>query len=350
MSLGKDLAYIRKGLGLSLEEIQSSVKIPLHTLESIENDSIFQSTEHNNIYIRSFIRSYARALKLNEEDIVKALDDVEAGIYQNDLIASDEDRKIIEAEQRIPKEEAAFSLDDVSPPEIKYAPVQTTPNVESVNWADLGKSFSIKEHTPKNWVLLIVAFFILVLVAIGFFFKQEISGLFDFSDNQIVEPITNTFPTPLTDNTTEQDSVAEAVVPPLPVQNETISSSIPTESMSSLQDVLTVAVYAAFDKLEPVRVTSDINWRTNPFWMEQGQAFNFDFNDSLVIRGQYSRMLLLFNGHVINNPAQQYFDDEFDSIVLTRSIFSDTTYLAPAPSEFPYDVGPPDSLVYRIGF
>ncbi|GAB5409481.1 MAG: hypothetical protein BalsKO_18460 [Balneolaceae bacterium] len=357
MSLGNDLASIRKSLGLSLEEIQSSIKIPLLTLESIENDSIFDSTEHNKIYIRSFIRSYARALKLNDEDIVNALDDVEAGIYENNLIAADEDRKSIEAEQKKPKEETPFSLDDVAPPEIQHAPVQSKPDVESVNWADLGKTFASEEQASKNWVLFIIVFFIAALLVIGFFYRQEIIGFFDFSEDQISEPATNTLPTPLAQEEIEEpDSLVNTIIPPeqeevvQPPQAADNGNQVITRSLSSLDNVLTVSVYAAFEKLEPVRVTSDINGRTNPFWMEQGEAYNFDFNDTLLVRGQYSRMLLLFNGHVIENPAQQYYDPDFDSILLTRSILDDPVYLAPAPSEFPYEVGPPDSLVYRIGY
>ncbi len=347
MSLGKDLASIRKELGLTLEEIQSSIKIPLHTLSSIENDSIFESTEHNTIYIRSFIRSYARALKLNDNDIVKALDDVEAGIYDNDLIAADVDRKITEAEERIPKEEIPFSLNDVAPPEIQHAPVKTKPDVESVNWADLGKTFATEAQTQKNWILFITVFVIVALLITGFFFRQEIISFFDDSDTQISEPLTNTFPTPLVENNNEADSINSAIIPP--VSNEPAIITTPSENQNNLNDILTVSVYAAFDKLEPVRVTSDLNWRTNPFWMEQGEAYNFDFNDTLLVRGQYTRMLLLFNGHVIENPAQQYFDLDFDSILLTRSILNDPKYLATPPSEFPYQIGPPDSLIYRVG-
>ena len=74
MSLGKDLATIRKGLGLTLEEIQNAIKIPTHILKSIEDDSIYDSEEHNTTYIRSFIRSYARGLKIDDDKVVAALE------------------------------------------------------------------------------------------------------------------------------------------------------------------------------------------------------------------------------------------------------------------------------------
>ncbi|HBQ61515.1 MAG TPA: hypothetical protein DD671_18375, partial [Balneolaceae bacterium] len=102
--------------------------------------------------------------------------------------------------------------------------------------------------------------------------------------------------------------------------------------------------------LEPVRVTSDLNWRTNPFWMEEGEAYNFDFSDTLLVRGQYSRLLLLFNGHVIENPRQNNFSSSFNSILLTREVLDQPRYLAPPPEEFPLEIGAPDSTIYRIRY
>lgn len=352
MSLGKDLAYIRKELGLSLEEIQSSIKIPLLTLQSIENDSIFDSTEHNKIYIRSFIRSYARALKLNDDDIVRALDDVEAGIYENDLIANDEQRKAdVVADQLHSTDETVFKLSDVAPPAIEHAQVKEKPDIESVNWADLGKSFSLKETGSRNWALLVIVIFVIALAITGFYFRAEIIGFFDFSDPLTTEAVENNFPAIQPETTDEeqiQDSVTQLPLAPpsIPQQGTTSTTS---QTPIDLENVLTAAVYAAFDKLEPVRVTSDLNGRTNPFWMEQGEAFLFDFNDTLRVRGQYSRLLLLFNGHVIDDPTQ-YYDPQFDAVILTREIFEDQQYLVPAPSDFPYEIGAPDSLVYRVGF
>lgn len=364
MSLGKDLASVRKEQKISLEEIQHSIKIPIYTLESIEDDSIFESTEHNTTYIRSFIRSYARALKLNDNDIVNALDAVEAGKYDHNLFDLDKERKISDAEEKIVVEEIPFSLNDVSPPDIKHAPVTSNPDVDSVNWADLGKNFSLKETTGKGWVLFSIIAFIVLIISTLFFYRTEIANIFNSSENESAQNIEN-LPTPPTEiNPQNEDSTSLATtnspIPNVPTNNVTETetqsqitpttesqiNTLPSSNLESVGDVLTVAVYAAFDKLDPVRVTSDLNWRVNPYWMEQGQAFLFDFNDTLVVRGQYSKILLLFNGHVIENPLQNYFNEEFDSILLTSSIFNDPKYLNVAPSIFPNEVGAPDSLVY----
>lgn len=354
MSLGKDLAGIRKELGLSLEEIQSSIKIPMLTLKSIENDSIFESTEHNQTYIRSFVRSYARALHLKDNEIVKALDAVESGTYNHDLLEKNEET--VPAE---PSEEEPFDLKNVSPPDIEKTPAKPKPTVENVNWADLGKKFSLQDSSPKGWMLLvIIVFFVLALLATGFFFKEEIFGFFETSTTEVIEPVENHFPT-LPEATPEADTLN--TTPPLQTpdpdqgatevvdQDQVSAPTLFSANLNAQIDTLTVAVYAVFDKLEPVRVTSDLNGRTNPFWMEQGEAFNFDFSDSLLVRGQYSRMLLLFNGHVIDNH-RQYYNSEYDALLITRSMLNSSGYFDPAPATFPYEEGPPDSLVYRISY
>lgn len=349
MSLGKDLATIRRELGFSLEEIQSSVKIPLLTLKSIENDSIFQSTEHNHTYIRSFVRSYARALHLNDEDVVKALDAVEAGNYDHNLLEK-ETSESESPEKSASDENEPFDLKKISPPDIEKAPQKAKPTVENVNWADLGKKFSLQESGSKAWILIVAIFFVLALIATGFYFREEIIGFFDTSSGEVIEPAENNFPT-LPQPAVETDSVNTSSLPlPESSNNETAVNSETTQnSLGSLPEILTISVYAAYDKLEPVRVTSDLNWRINPFWMEQGEAYNFDFDDSVLVRGQYSRMLLLFNGHVIQNH-RQYYDPEFESLLITRSILDTPTYLAPSTGEYPDGITAPDSLVYRISY
>ncbi len=59
-AIGKDLSKIRSHLGYSVQDIQHYTKIPVSTLESIENGTIFGDPEENQTYIRSFVRSYGR--------------------------------------------------------------------------------------------------------------------------------------------------------------------------------------------------------------------------------------------------------------------------------------------------
>ncbi|PNW27845.1 UNVERIFIED_CONTAM: hypothetical protein BEN50_21225 [Euhalothece sp. KZN 001] len=85
MSLGKDRESIRKRKNITIEDVQNAIKIPLDILTSIEDDSIFSDTNRNKTYLRSFVRSYAKLLKIDDEDIVRALDEVEAGTYSGNI-------------------------------------------------------------------------------------------------------------------------------------------------------------------------------------------------------------------------------------------------------------------------
>ncbi len=353
MSLGNDLASIRRELGLSLEEIQSAIKIPTHTLKSIENGSIFDSEEHNTTYIRSFVRSYAKALKLNDDLVVAALDANEKGEYNGQLFGEDIPDAPVDETAEDEETEESFDLSEVTPPAIEETPKKPQPTVENVNWADMGHKFTLNQTNSKVWVILAIVVFVIGLGGTGIYFMDEIGELFAGSDTPTTEDSSiDSSNSPLIEDTSSADDpdagdTGLALIPEPPTnQPEEVSATV----LDQLGDTLTVVLYAAFERLEPVRVTSDLNWRTNPFWMEQGEAYNFDFKDTLLVRGQYSRMLLLFNGHVIEAPRQNYYSSEFNSVMLTRNIFDSPEYMGAAPEEFPYSVGAPDSTVYRINY
>lgn len=361
MSLGKDLAALRNKLGLSLEEIQGQIKIPTDVLLSIENESIFEEIESNKTYTRSFVRSYAKALKLDDDLIVEALDSIEAGIYTPGSILEEElARKTIPLIKPDVLDEAEPEESEpvLKKPDIEEAPPKPAPTVENVNWADMGKRFNSPAAGQKIVLPVVIALVIVGAAVTIFIFREPIFALFTSSESDSIENVDDTQNQPLiSDDETETgeellsegEENAGTETPLLQNPEQQISENIaPTNFSTTIADTLTVTVYAAFDKLEPVRVTSDFNWRTNPFWMEQGEAFNFNFVDTLLVRGQYSRMLLLFNGHVIENPFQDYYDDAFDSIMLTRGMLNNEVYFAQPPSEFPYEIGAPDSLVFPL--
>ena len=365
MSLGKDLASIRKGLGLTLEEIQGAIKIPAHTLETIETDTIFDDAEHNKTYTRSFIRSYAKALKIPDPLITDALDEVEAGLYNPGSLVERMDSKAAKPMFKPDALEEYKSEDEpavvLKKPDIEEAPQKATPTVENVNWADLGKRFSDAEKNPALWRAAAIVGGILIVAAAIFIFRTQIFGWWSTEEPEITEtqqePV---FETPLLatpDDSTQTSTTPETPAPildpiaaPQQPQNQPTGNPLMAVYSPVLADTLTISVYAAYDKLEPIRVTSDFNWRTNPFWMEQGQAFNFSFQDTILVRGQYSRMVLLFNGHVIDNASNLYYSEDFDSIMLTRENLSDDAYLAMPPAEFPLEIGAPDSLVFPLAY
>lgn len=372
MSLGNDLASIRKSQNLALEDIQNATKIPVGTLKNIENGRIFSDPNESNTYVRSFVRSYAKALKIDEEDIIKALDELDQGIYSGSLLAGtgsvggkEEVPKTPETDTFAgPRREDKQDHEPDKPPAEKVPvspkkeiPERTPPpdfdSSDKINWADLGHKYSPAGKNSKLWVIVILIVLLAGLAGTGYYFSDEISSLFGFGD-----------PAEVNENAAN-DGNAE-VIPPAPIDSSQVNQESNVEEqnmdrgtgeqspavsgMDVLGDTLSVTVYAAYGQLEPVRVTSDFNWQTNPFWMEQGRAYRFDFRDTLLVRGQYSRLLLLFNGHVVENPRQNYFDNSYNSIMITRSVLNQEQYLAAPPNTFPLEVGPPDTVMYRIRF
>ena len=85
MALGKDLAEIREELGVDTDEIQGLTKLSYEIIAEIESDAIFNSEIYNDAYIRNFVRSYARGLKIKEAVILRALDAMEKGSYDHGI-------------------------------------------------------------------------------------------------------------------------------------------------------------------------------------------------------------------------------------------------------------------------
>jgi cytoskeleton protein RodZ len=66
---GRELAFARERLSMSLEEVSRRTKIAMIYLLAIENDDIEKLPGH--FYARSFLRAYAREVHRDPEDIVR---------------------------------------------------------------------------------------------------------------------------------------------------------------------------------------------------------------------------------------------------------------------------------------
>lgn len=346
-SIGKDLILIRKHLGLSIQDIQSSTKIPLNTLEAIESGVIFEQSDEIKTYVRSFVRSYGRAIKLDDELVVTALDQQEAGNYNHVLLSQ---FPALEGEKQTKVEKADLSEAKTEPssskfvadfpeeepevkPEFKPAP---SPGVRNVNWADLGNRFSTKSQKTPVWI--IGASVILIVAVVVLYFLVE-SDVFSGESLDIDQP-------PVSQESIETPSAGNEL------SLELSDSPPPAGSVSEvLADTLFLTVYAAYGQLEPVRVWSDLKPRVDPYWIENRIALNFEFADTIRVRGQYSRMLLFLNGHRVDNFRQQYFNPEENAVELTRDLFeSDPKWSVQIPFELPENANEPDSVANRPTF
>lgn len=336
-SVGKDLAAIRQHLGFTVDDIHAITKIPINTLNNIESGSIFTSGEENPTYVRSFVRSYARAIKISDELVVKALDQQNYGNYNHLLLnkfpellpsgtvlsAEDVDSvppPIVEPES---ENEAVTNKKDPT----SYTSTPEPPTVSTVNWANLGHRLSVIDNRPPVWLIGAAVILIIALVS-GYFIINSETFKSNDENGAIVSP---------------------PIAPPeSPVLDLDINQPEEPQQQAILDGTLYLTLYAAFDVLEPVRVWSDTKSRFDPYWLDLGQAYNFEFRDTIRVSGQYNRMLLFVNGNLIENPRQDLFNAQTGSVEITRSFLeSDPKWANKIPLELPPNVVPPDSVVSR---
>ena len=195
-------------------------------------------------------------------------------------------------------------------------------------------------------VAVIVALIAVAGIA-GFIYMQ---GYFSGSDGTGVNGNgngTDLDTAPQTTTAIESDSLQLDLTTPS-TGEATAAADQQRERRVTLADTLELVIYAAYDKLEPVRVYTDVIGSLNPYWLEQGDAYIFEFVNTARIRGQYSRMVLMLNGHVIQNFRQRFLDPESGMIELTRDIFEgDNKWLQPPPDSLDIDAPPPSQVQNR---
>ncbi len=368
-SLGKDLALIRKDQNLSLDDINKATKIPVRILKSIENDSIFSDFEESSTYIRSYVRTYAKALSIDEKQVIYALDKRQKNEYSGSLRkswkddpdwAADEYEATESSEEDTSDQENDMIHDhspEFQPSGETQSPSENLRSVESdtsgkrsevrsVDWADMGRRFTpLRSTTPRTLIGIIV----LVLIVAGgtffYFYQGESSNSADTQQNteQASPPTISTDSLELNISPVQDDS-------PMVVQ-DTGSANLQNETMQTLPDTLTMILYAAYGKLEPVRVYTDIMDNINPYWLEQGQALRFTFVNEIRIRGDFSNIILMLNGHVVQNFREQFYNPDTRLVEINRSYFEDDPkWLQPAPDSLDIDAPPPTSIQDRPTF
>src|SRR5690349_8877789 len=87
---GQDLKKLRELKGISIAEISAESRINTKFLANIEN-GIFDFQPE--AYIRSFLKSYARALDENESQLLNEYDKAKAGFYARRKFATDESKQ-----------------------------------------------------------------------------------------------------------------------------------------------------------------------------------------------------------------------------------------------------------------
>jgi len=353
-SLGNDLAAIRKNREISLEEIHRSTKIPTAVLASIEDDSIFAEISSNPTYIRSYVRSYAKALSIEERKIVYALDNVEKNNYSGSLIDAGQRQKLPDEESSPPESEGEIDAEGESAQKkdpggdktksassVTADPILKSREVHSFDWAGMGQQFKPPKRANSKWRIIILALILIVLGALlvyWFYFRADTSA----ATTSGTESPAQTSPM--------ADSLRLDAMPPTGEDSARMAAAgdAPPLSGGALPDTLAIVLYAAYGNLEPIRVYTDLMGKINPYWLENGEAIRVNFVNDCQFRGALDHVILLMNGHVISNFQDRFLNPETSRIEITRSSFGDNpAWLQPPPDTLDIDV-PPPSVIHQL--
>ncbi|MCH8495381.1 MAG: helix-turn-helix domain-containing protein [Balneolales bacterium] len=394
-ALHEDLLAIRKKSSLTQQEVYELTRIPISVIQEIENGSIFTSKSHQITYIRSYVRSYAKALRISNDDIIDSLDKQQESSYNGELSKRYLSSSATPATQRPATDKPAAdvtpsdvpSADKLKPSdtpstkklESEYLPVpgptstaganeysrpdpnriynQSTPQppkMESIDWADVGQRFGSMRSSSFLYIIVLV----LILLAGGFFAYRY------FASDDLTQPIVQDevpieFPDmldPAEDTTLPEPPPSTTPVSPPATDTEvqaqetlTTPTRPQTRITESIPDTIFITLHAAFGKLEPVRVTSDINGLRSPYWVEVNQGMRFEFLDTITIEGQVSRMAVWVNGHHFDNLLEYTTGNR--TIELTRDILSNyASMFTTEPTETPDNIEPPVAVSDRPVF
>jgi hypothetical protein len=310
-TLAEDFKSCRKRLNVSLEDISKSTRVPVSLFASIEDGTFFANPGFTRTYIRSFVRMYGKAIKLDENDTVRALDEDEAEMYSGFLhrkyILGEVEKPIVappipemRESKKLAVEQPPEPIAEIAPkPEPQRTPIESD---RTVDWADMNAKINRpKQHTNTTMYLVLTLLMVVVAASSIYFWNNT-------SDSGSSSGITDI---------PQGDLAPEVAVPsdsasPNPVGEPSMNLSLP--------ETLKVIVYALNEKLDPVRITSDLKERVNPYWIERGAGRMFEFRDTLIVRADPVRFALIYNGHLIQSFREFRFDDDSLNFRITRSL------------------------------
>ena len=102
-----DLQRIRKKKGVSIEKLQEETKIPSGLIEAFEENGLFDHPIFNKVYLRSFVRNYARVINISPAFTLKALEEALAGSYEGRLAREYLDASEVEEDAKAAEEAKA---------------------------------------------------------------------------------------------------------------------------------------------------------------------------------------------------------------------------------------------------
>ena len=378
--LARDMRRVRESRNITVDDLHDETKIPQGLIETFEEKALFDHPQFNRVYLRSFVRTYANVIGIDAEVALNALEDALSDRYTGALAAEylgetpvestttdsgrgrmpdeasarvtspdEDDSGVEEPDTATPaghmdiasteKMPGSARKEETTPPTF----VSTTPESDHDLEPEAAESEEVEEWTlqspprPKEpqarartsaagsgsrtrsrktasryeerrsgsggpdrrWIVAVVA--LIVVAAVVWVILSMIDGRETAVQETVGVPDT-----------------AAASVDTAALEQPMAAS---TQPMPALGDTMRVFVFAAMDRLEPIRVTVDDDLR-RPYWLEQGDSMAFAPTNRIVVEEQLDDIQLKIEG--IEYPTDRR--DDLGRIVITRD--SVRTYFA----------------------
>ena len=101
----RDLRRVREDRGVSLSTVQDATQVHESHLESFESGTLYEESRMNDIYLKAFVRAYAKAVGLTPETVINHLETALEDEY---------DDQLLQAFLQRPSEEGSREPDDSS--------------------------------------------------------------------------------------------------------------------------------------------------------------------------------------------------------------------------------------------
>lgn len=308
---------IREQQGVSIEAIHEETKIPIGLIEAFEETALFDHTQFNIVYLRSFVRTYAEMVGIDPQEAVDALNKARTGQYRRELAIAHLGMNPADVSpagaRETPEPTRPSPAEPAAPPEPAEAPpaepvpdaepstaARPTPEPPDDVVAPPAEPTAAPSPPPpgapvwwKNpqvlWGLLILVGVVAVaLVAIVLLRGQG---------SEVPPPAGGTNPADTSGLTIAESTFVE-----------------PARPRVVLADTFTVLVRAAYDRVDPLRVTVDQDLR-RPYWIEQDSSRIFRVADRIILEEQLDDIEVAVEGY--SYPVERR--DALGRLVMTRA-------------------------------
>ena len=357
VSFFEDLRFLRERARAPLASLHAHIRVQVVVLEQFESGELAQSGIYTPVYQRSILRGYASVLGIDASALLSAYEKAALGQYTSGELLEAYGYSISEKESApatapaapttgTPQSEKAAGASKVSTAKNKkftHRTLNTPRRVVHIDSSRVDPS-PVKLAQPAvkagaQTSTLIVGPGMLRVLAIGipFLVVIVVAAIVIWprlsTPETTLDEITATRIIPLETEPPVPDSTEQALIPAAP---DTTSSN-PTDPSgeagvepstsarataarattpalpSELPDTLRLIVRAVTDKVDPIRVKTDLDIR-RPYWIDQGRTMTFPFLETIRIERHIDRISF----EVLGRPISASIGDT--TAVITREM------------------------------